>query len=81
MDKQTHAIVWFKGEYTRDGKKIIDLVPLSWLEYEKDKIYCRYPPKTLQRLVRTWCERSKEPNLKWTQSEVEVLKFACKYLL
>lgn len=81
MSKETHAIVWFKDEYTRDGQKVIDLIPCSWLLKSKNNMYCLYPPKILKRIVRAWSEKSKEPNLKWGKIEVEVLKYACKYYI
>lgn len=69
----------FVGEYTRNRKKVIDLVPLSWIVSQGNKTYCFYPPKNLHNMIRKWVENSKDPDVKWEQSEVEILKYASKY--
>lgn len=76
MSKETHAIVQFKKEYTRDGKQVIDLVPSSWFVKGKDGTYCLYPLKALNRMIRRWAEYCREPNPNWKKSEIKILQFA-----
>lgn len=40
----THVVVQF-NEKSKDGKKIIDLVPVAWV-YQNDKqLFCKYSTK------------------------------------
>lgn len=79
IGQDTQAIIWFKNVYTKDRRKIIDLVPCSWVVEIGKKTFCFYPPKFQTKMIKEWSKQSKEPNLKWEKTEVEVIKFACKY--
>lgn len=70
-----------KDEYTSDGRKIIDLVPCSWLIPAGNKTFCLYPPKSQRKMIREWSKQRKEPNIKWEKSKVEVIKLACEYYI
>lgn len=78
MSVETHVIVWFKDEYTRDGKKIVELVPCSWLKSDQNKTFCQYPPQSQRKMVRQWSKQAREPHFKWEKIEVEIITFACK---
>lgn len=79
MDKieQPYAVVLFMNE-TRKGKKVIDLVPKSWLVQVNDKNWkCFYPPNDSN--VATFVKEQKAPNPSWKKYEVEVVKRADMY--
>lgn len=40
----THVVVQF-NEKSKDGKKTIDLVPVSWVYQNKNQLFCKYPTK------------------------------------
>lgn len=43
----THVIVEF-NEQSKDGKKTIDLVPVSWIYQNDNQFLCKYPTKKIE---------------------------------
>ncbi|XP_071574417.1 uncharacterized protein [Temnothorax nylanderi] len=77
MDQQ-YAIVLFTNE-TKKGKKVIDLVPKSWLVQVDDKNWkCFYPPPN-ESNVATFVKKQKVPSSSWKKYEIEIIKRAEDY--
>lgn len=68
----THVVVMFDGE-RRKCKKVIDLVPRSWLTcFEEDIIFCSYPPDKDCDHVDEWTKAMVEPDPAWKKHRVTV---------
>lgn len=74
----THVVVMFDGE-RRKRKKVVDLVPRSWLTcFEEDIIFCSYPPEEDYDHVDEWTKQMVDPEPTWKKIRVTIRKEAGK---
>lgn len=76
-----YAIVVF-DEHDDFDKKLIDLVPTSWIiiDDNDEECLCQYPPIEIARTQLTkWLKELKKPDENWTNHQVEVKLRARKY--
>ncbi|XP_074110512.1 uncharacterized protein LOC141534828 [Cotesia typhae] len=69
-----YAIVVF-DEHDDFDKKLIDLVPTSWIiiDDNDEECLCQYPPIEIARTQLTkWLKELKKPDENWTNHQVEV---------
>lgn len=76
---QQYAIVLFINYKTKTGKKVIDLVPKSWLVHVNDKNWkCFYPPAN-ESNVAMLVKKQEKPSLSWKKYKIEIVKRAGTY--
>lgn len=73
------VVVSFENWETEEGKKMVELLPRSWVTCENGVWFCKYPPPKQYRLVHQWTKESKEPKRSWVASEVTIIKQASKF--
>ncbi|XP_057337571.1 uncharacterized protein LOC130677528 [Microplitis mediator] len=80
LNDAIYAIVAF-DEYDHHQKKLIELVPRSWITIdEEDNCTCRYPPTSMAQAYMTqWLKNLKEPEDTWSSHTVEIISKANNY--
>ena len=75
----THVVIQFK-KLNAVGQRVVELVHKYWLVYRKNrnKWYCKYPPKNDYNMVEKWVKIGKLPQPKWNEWEILILKKASK---
>lgn len=74
----THAVVQF-NEKSKDGKKIIDLVPIAWVYQKNKQLFCKYPSKKKEyNNLNEMCKTSAAYGSFWKSFEVTIIKEASK---
>lgn len=75
----THVVVQF-NEKSKDGKKTIDLVPVSWVYQNKNQLFCKYPTKKKEYSnLNEMCKTSATHGAFWKSYEISIIKQAGKY--
>lgn len=74
-ESTTHVVVQFVGDTGSNNKRMIDLVPRSWL-YFTYRWMCYFPEKKDWPMVEKWSKTSKNPEQKWKTWKVEIIKEA-----
>lgn len=80
LETASYAIVAF-DEYDDCNKKLIDIVPRSWVTVdENDDCFCKYPPLEMAAIYLTkWLKELKQPDESWTTHSVDIISRAGKY--
>ncbi|KAK0077065.1 hypothetical protein PV326_010327 [Microctonus aethiopoides] len=73
----SHAVIKFIDELNEEGKKLLDLVPVTWLKKTNtDSWFSFYPPISQYNKLSRWSATSKIPEKNWKQYPVEIIKQA-----
>jgi len=73
----THLVIKF-DEKNKQGKDIIDLVPISWTHDKDGQIYCKYPNKNEYHKIDKLCKKSIICDPSWNDFKITVVKEARK---
>uniref|UniRef100_A0A2S2PT21 DUF4806 domain-containing protein n=1 Tax=Schizaphis graminum TaxID=13262 RepID=A0A2S2PT21_SCHGA len=74
----THLVIKF-DEKNKQGKDIIDLVPISWTHDKDGQIYCKYPNKNEYHKINKMCKKSMICDPSWNDFKITVVKEAHSY--
>ena len=72
------VIEWINNPLSSDGKKSVDMVPVSWLCFKNDTILCQYPPENEYNKLDDWVAKSINSKKKWESWECRIVKEASK---
>jgi len=71
-------VVCFLEETTKDGRHVVDLVPVNWISFSSENSgLCSYPPPPYTNLI-NMVKRMNSPGLLWKQYPVRVIGKAGK---
>lgn len=73
----THVVICFQKLSTQ--KKLCDLVVASWLNYENNTWFCKYPKKSEYSKMEFFNKSMADANPNWKEFPVEILKEASKF--
>ncbi|XP_063971888.1 uncharacterized protein LOC135159778 [Diachasmimorpha longicaudata] len=80
--KYRYRLVEFVGEFTDDGKKIIEIVADGWVRKKFDenmKDFCYYPPKKDWPQLEQWLQEERPVQNSWGSYEIEILGRAATF--
>lgn len=78
MATSSHAVILFMKR-NKTGKKLVEVVPVSWLHFGANDVYCFYPPHSEYEKVEEMVKNSSQPSVSWQKYKIEILKGAGNY--
>ncbi|XP_065670956.1 uncharacterized protein LOC136089185 [Hydra vulgaris] len=77
----THVVVKFleKTWKKKHGKECIDVIPILWMYYKKDKLFCKYPSENEYHALDSMSKMSLIPGVLWKSFEIVLVKEAKSY--
>ncbi|XP_065666028.1 uncharacterized protein LOC136087373 [Hydra vulgaris] len=77
----THVVVKFleKTWKKKHGKECIDVIPILWMYYKKDKLFCKYSSENEYHALDSMSKMSLIPGVLWKSFEIVLVKEAKSY--